>query len=293
LKKSSEVLQREVFAIVQLLPLGVRMFDVGKGHDGGKISPKSPESDAHLLAKKETRGRLRPYETEKGRLHVGSGNSAKHPLGGIFDISNDGNPTVEEIQHDTLMRGPPLKIGDARPEHPQEHVRNRVAQWEGSGNISAKTAERYRELIENQIVPHLGEKQVQKLKPADIEAWHAHLKGSGRKDGKGGISNRTIGHAHWVLSKALREAARHDLVVKNVAAEETAPKVEGEEMIIFSAEQLAELPGKLACHPLLPRAITAVYTGIRRGELLAARWCNVDLDTKVIRIREAINADAV
>jgi integrase len=65
-------------------------------------------------------------------------------------------------------------------------------------------------------------------------------------------------------------------------------KVEGEEMIILSAEQLAELPGKLAGHPLLPRAITAVYTGIRRGELLAVRWCNVDLDTKVIRVREAI-----
>jgi integrase len=138
------------------------------------------------------------------------------------------------------------------------------------------------------VLPLRGSTEARAEPWADIEAWHTLLKGHGRKDGKGGISNRTIGHAHRVLSKALREAARHDLVVKNVAAEETAPKVEGEEMIILAAEQLAELPAKLAGHPLLPRAITAVYTGIRRGELLALRWGNVDLDAKLIRVREAI-----
>src|SRR5258708_38664334 len=39
-----------------------------------------------------------------------------------------------------------------------EHVRARVDQWEASGDISPKTAERYRELVEHQIVPHLGGK---------------------------------------------------------------------------------------------------------------------------------------
>jgi integrase len=169
-----------------------------------------------------------------------------------------------------------------------EHVRARVAQWEAAGDVSAKTAERYRELVENQIVPHIGAKQVQKLKPLDIEAWHTTLKNSGRKGGKGGISNRTIGHAHRVLSKALREAARHDLVLKNVAAEEGAPKVDSDEMLILTPEQLAELPDKLAGRPIRPRAITAVYTGMRRGELLALRWRNLDLDAKVIKVREAL-----
>jgi integrase len=169
-----------------------------------------------------------------------------------------------------------------------EHVRARIAQWEGSGDISPKTAERYRELLANQIEPFIGAHRLQKLKPIDIEAWHTTLKKGGRKDGKGGISNRTIGHAHRVLSKALREAARHDLVVKNVAAEEGAPKVEDEEMIILTPDQLAELPAALAGYKIRPRAIVAVYTGMRRGELLALRWRNVDLDGKTIRIREAL-----
>lgn len=169
-----------------------------------------------------------------------------------------------------------------------DHVRARVNVWEDSGGISSKTAERYRELIENQIVPHIGGKRVQKLTTIDIETWHASLRKRGRKDGRGGISNRTIGHAHRVLSKALKEGVRHNLVVKNVAAAEGAPDVDDEEVIILTADQLAELPSRLAGRPLYTRSITLVFTGMRRGELLALKWHRVHLDRKVAEIRETL-----
>src|SRR5689334_16406564 len=51
-----------------------------------------------------------------------------------------------------------------------EFVSSRVDQWEASGDISARTAQRYRELVKAQIKPHLGDKAIQKLKPLDIEA---------------------------------------------------------------------------------------------------------------------------
>jgi integrase len=78
-----------------------------------------------------------------------------------------------------------------------ELVRARLAQWIASGKISDKTAERYGELIEHQIAPFIGGKMVQRLKPADIEAWHSALRTGGRKNG-GALSARTIGHAHRV-----------------------------------------------------------------------------------------------
>ena len=53
-----------------------------------------------------------------------------------------------------------------------DFVRSRVDQWEAAGDISARTAQRYRQLVENQIVPHLGAKALQKLTRLDIEAWH-------------------------------------------------------------------------------------------------------------------------
>src|SRR6516162_3686765 len=87
---------------------------------------------------------------------------------------------------------------------------------------SPKTAEGYAGLIEHHIIPHLGSKLLQKLTTRDVEAWHSTLLTRGRKgrygrpDGQAGLSARTIGHAHRILSKALREGMRHDLVLKNV-----------------------------------------------------------------------------
>ena len=121
------------------------------------------------------------------------------------------------------------------------HVRARIEQWQVAEEISPKTAERYLQLLDNQIVPHLGAKLLQKLTPADVEGWHATLKTKGRRDGKGGISNRTIGHAHRVLSKALRDAARYNQVVKNVATEEGAPKVSTKEMVILTEDQIGQV----------------------------------------------------
>ena len=58
--------------------------------------------------------------------------------------------------------------------------------------LSPKTLERYRELAARQIIPHLGDVKLQKLRPEHLEAWHAKLIA-------GGLAARTIGHAHRVL----------------------------------------------------------------------------------------------
>jgi|SRR5215469_3125400 len=84
----------------------------------------------------------------------------------------------------------------------ENFVHLRVNHWEASGHISPRTAERYRLLVKNQIVPHLGTKQLKELRPRDIEAWHATLLET--------VEPRTVGHAHRVLSKALKEERRQD-----------------------------------------------------------------------------------
>ena len=52
-----------------------------------------------------------------------------------------------------------------------DFVRARVTQWEAAGDISARTAQRYRQLVENQIAPHIGSRALQKLTRLDIEGW--------------------------------------------------------------------------------------------------------------------------
>lgn len=165
-------------------------------------------------------------------------------------------------------------------------VRARVDQWEASGDITARTADRYRELIENQIVPYLGTKFLQKLRPLDIEEWHTTLRTEGRADGKGGLAPRTIGHAHRVLGKALRDAVANEVIHKNVTSSKSAPKVDDEEMVIVK-----DVPGfieLLRGHRLFVPAMISLFTGMRIGEVLALRWGRVDLDRKLIEVREAL-----
>jgi integrase len=141
-------------------------------------------------------------------------------------------------------------------------------------------------LVENQIVPSLGAKAVQKLRPLDIEEWHTTLRNGGRIRGKGGVAARTIGHAHRILGKALRDAGRNGLVSRNVVSEQSAPKVAADEMVIV--QDLPALVDKLTGFRLRVPAMVALFTGMRLSEVLALRWSRVDLATKVIQVREAL-----
>jgi integrase len=160
-----------------------------------------------------------------------------------------------------------------------EFVRARVTQWEAAGDISGRTAQRYRQLVENQIAPHLGAKALQKLTRLDIEGWHNALH-------QGGLAPRTIGHAHRVLSKALSDAESDGLVVKNVCKLRKAPKVAESEMVIV--QDVPGLVAKMLGSRLYVPAMVALFTGMRLGEVLALRWGRVDLDRKVIEVREAL-----
>jgi integrase len=169
-----------------------------------------------------------------------------------------------------------------------EHVAERIEQWVQLGKISERTAERYRELHKNQITPHLGGVLLQQLKSSSIERWHAILKTGGRKDGGGGLSALTIRHAHRLLSKALKEAARHDLVVRNVASDETPPRVDRQEVTILTREQVREVVKRVHGQPICAKVIVGLFTGLRRAEILALRWKHINLDVKTISVREAV-----
>jgi integrase len=169
-----------------------------------------------------------------------------------------------------------------------EHVRARIDQWEESEAISARTAQRYRQLLEGQIAPHIGARIVQKMSTLDVERWHTALRTRGRRRGKGGVSPRTVVHAHRVLCHALDDANRHDVVSRNVAKLQPPPKVQPGEMAILDGDGIPALIAELRGHVLYAPAIVALFTGMRLGEILALRWRNADLNAKVICVREAL-----
>ena len=164
-----------------------------------------------------------------------------------------------------------------------DFVASRINQWEAVGEISARTVQRYRQLLEHQIVPHIGAKVLRKLRPLDIEQWHSVLRST--------LAARTIGHAHRVLSKALKDAVRNDLVTRNAAREQPAPKVEGNEKAIV--RDVPALVAKLKDWRHGTVAMVALFGGLRLGEVLALRWNKVNLDAKVIHVHEALEQTLV
>ncbi|KAB2919928.1 MAG: site-specific integrase [Hyphomicrobiaceae bacterium] len=157
---------------------------------------------------------------------------------------------------------------------------------DGTNDLSPKTLERYRELAERQIIPHLGSIALQKLRPAAVHDWHGIL----LKDGADGkkLSARTVGHAHRVLHRALQRAVETEILSRNVASVIGPPKVEEREIEILNPEQIAAMMRAIVGHPLQYISSLALASGMRRGELLALRWTDIDLDGGFLRVERAL-----
>jgi integrase len=167
-----------------------------------------------------------------------------------------------------------------------------------SPELSPKTRERYEQLVEQQIIPHLGLTALQRLRPAQIADWHQTLLASGGKDGKP-LSPRTVGHAHRVLASALERAMRLEIVGRNVARPMSPPKVETTEIEILNAEQIVDVLSKLEGYggrygylPLYAIATLALGTGMRRGEICALEWGALDFKKGVVRVDRSLEETA-
>jgi integrase len=158
-----------------------------------------------------------------------------------------------------------------------------LRRWVKAADVEPKTRERYSQLIEAQIVPHLGSVVLQRLRPAAVKAWHETLLAKGGKEGRP-LSPRTVGHAHRCLRTGLQSALKDELVNRNVAAVHSPPRIDDEEVEILDAAAVPLVLTKIAGHALGPIATTALATGARRGELLALPWSGVDLDGASMRI---------
>jgi integrase len=144
-----------------------------------------------------------------------------------------------------------------------------------------KTLERYRELAAWQIKPHLGDVPLQKLKPEMIRHWHATLIDKG-------LAARTVHHAHRLLRQVLATAVKDGNLARNVADVHRPPKVKRTEVEILSADQIAGVQTALEGHTLFPIVMLALGTGMRRGELLALQWGDLDLESATLRVKRSL-----
>jgi integrase len=91
-----------------------------------------------------------------------------------------------------------------------------------------------------------------------------------------------------VLHKALADAVRLELLMRNAAAVAPPPKVEETEVQILAADQVQATLNALRTTSIYPQVVVLLTTGIRRGELLALQWADIDFDAGKLSIKRAL-----
>jgi len=172
-------------------------------------------------------------------------------------------------------------------------VRRWLEQWLETvrAEVAPKTHERYSEIARNFLIPALGNYALTRLVPSHIQnAYNGWAVGS-RLDGKhGGLAPQTRRHIHRVLRTALARAVEQQIIARNPADvfRKRPPKVERRELITLTADQSAQLLEALAHSRVYWPVLLALSTGMRRGEILALRWKNVDLEGGTLRVVEGL-----
>lgn len=163
-------------------------------------------------------------------------------------------------------------------------------------SIREQTAYYYNNYIEKHIVPGIGSIQLDKLTTIQIQQFYNKLKTSGRvqryehielKDK--GLSNRFIHGIHGVLRSALEQAKKEKLITDNPAEGCKLPKIEKKEMKVLLPEQIGAYLQEANRRGLLPAYYLELTSGLRRGELLALLWTDLDAENMTISVTKQVN----
>src|SRR5262249_26025862 len=127
---------------------------------------------------------------------------------------------------------------------------------------------------------HLGDRPFQKIRPENLAALYATLAQS--------LAPRTVRHVHLVLHKAFAQAAIWGLIRQNPADLAKPPPIRQTEVSILQPDQVRDLLNRLRGHRLFLIAALALATGMRRNEMLALRWRDVDLDGARLTVAQAL-----
>jgi integrase len=123
--------------------------------------------------------------------------------------------------------------------------------------------------------------------PLLISRAYAQALASGRSDGKGGLAPRTVHHMHRILKQSLRQAVKWQMLARNPVDAVDAPKVRQKQLETYDIASTAVLIEAVRHTRIFVPTLLAVLCGLRRGEIVALRWRNVNLVKGTIAVVES------
>lgn len=146
---------------------------------------------------------------------------------------------------------------------------------------SSRTHDWHAYLLATHVRPAVGRIELQKLTALDLQALVAGLR---RADGKGALGQRTVRHVIATLSTALKQAVAWGLLRENPVSRIRLPAWERQPAKALDDDHVVRLLAAAEGGSLYMPTLLALGTGLRRGELLALRRIDVDLDTGVVMV---------
>ena len=165
--------------------------------------------------------------------------------------------------------------------------------WLDGRRLAPSTLASYRKNVRLHIDPYLGATQVDRLTGTAVDAWMRKLETAGRADAKGGLSPRTVRYVFTILRAALGDAVKQGGLARNPTDRSTPPspsEARPPEMQAWTAAELARFLSWADEHDrdLAMGWRLLAFTGMRRGEALALRWRDVDLDAGRLSVRRSV-----
>lgn len=150
------------------------------------------------------------------------------------------------------------------------------------------TVREYRLKVRTQILPHLGQLRLDRIEPAHIRRWHDTLTKRGSAKG-GPLAPATVLGAHLVLQAMLKDAVFEGILRETPMARVSPPKAPRREGEAFTLDEVALI---LQAAGMNARWRLAVMYGMRQGEVLGLRWCDIDFDLPILTVNQTMQRDA-
>ena len=157
--------------------------------------------------------------------------------------------------------------------------------------LKPSTRKGYEDLVNAYVIPHLGDVRLCDLTAGQVAKLYERLRTSGRVRDRSGLSESSVHHVHVALSAALGHAVEAKLLRLSPItqlARKARPRATSEakpEMHVWSAEEARRFLATAREDRLGALFDLALNTGLRRGELVALRWADVDLDAGRLAVR--------
>ena len=149
-------------------------------------------------------------------------------------------------------------------------------------NVAPRTMEGYEMIIRQHLIKHLGNLPLTALRPEYLQKYYTDRLSSG-------LSPQTVRHHHTLIHKALQTALEWGLVSRNVADSVKPPKVQTKDMQIWNVDEIDKFLHAAQDTPYYALFHLALFSGMRRSELLALRWQDVDLLLAEISINRSLH----